>query len=543
MSERSRCRRPGWVWATGLLLLAASSPAWARASGLFACANPIALATPSVASNPAPAIMPTLYRWRGGRGDWSLGTHARVVIEPANAARLHDLAEQLAVDLRAVTGRRPRVVVSTRPHAGDIALGLAPCDSDAREVIGGEGYTLRIDAVAWLRANTAQGVFYASRSLLQMLSMDGAATGRHRRAPRGSALDFPRYRERAVLFDVGRKFAPLPFLEAYIRFMGWYKLNTLHLHLNDQVISADGKRWLSRSFRLKSDDPRFSGLLPRDGKFYTRADWARLEQVAADNGVHIVPEIDAPGHAGAFVLARPDLAYHGDRPAGGTLDPRLPGTLPYVESVWAAFLPWFRSGVVHIGGDEVNVNHGSIGMAVQVDFLNRLGRFLQARGKQVELWGSADFAPTLDRSFVIQRWINWGPEAKINWGRLGFAWTESYGDWYVVPYGPDYFNPRGLKGAALYDGWDTRSAADAPGPYAPDGGQISVWNDKAMRDYSYAGMVNALIKQAIPAAGQVFWRGKAIGRDGRVVDYPALQSRVRVLQYGPRVRAFAGEAW
>lgn len=529
-----------WAWAAGAVLLLACSPAWAQTSaGLFACDTPMPQA--SATANPPPPIVPTLYRWRGGQGDWTLGAQARIVVEPANAGALRGLAVRLASDLRTVTGLRPRVVVSARPRAGDIALGLAPCRLDAREAIGGEGYTLRIDKVAWLRANTAHGVFYATRSLLQMLTMDGRGAGRHRDAPRGYALDFPRYRERAVMFDVGRKFAPVPFLEAYIRFMGWYKLNTLHLHLNDQVESADGKRWLARSFRLKSDDPRFAGLVPKDGQFYTRADWAALERVAADNGVHIVPEIDAPGHAGAFVLARPDLAYHGDEPAGGTLDPRKPGTLPYMESVWAEFLPWFHSGTVHIGGDEVDINHGHISTAAQVDFLNRLGRFLEAHGKQVEVWGSVAFAPTLDRSFVIQRWINWGPEAKVNWGRLGFEWTESYGDWYIVPLGPKYFNPDGLKGAALYDGWDTRTPADAPGRYAPDGGQISVWNDNGTQNYTYAKTINDLLKDAIPAAGQMFWRGKAHGRDGQVLGYAVLQRRVQVLQYGPRVHLFAGD--
>ncbi|NII11221.1 family 20 glycosylhydrolase [Oleiagrimonas sp. C23AA] len=542
MIDRPGHRRHCIGWLAGVTMLVISGPALAKVggSGLLSCAGD-ALPTPSASAQPAPATMPSLQHWQGGQGYWTLTAHTRIVVEPAHQHALRALAAKLSDDLVTVTGRRPAVRVSARPRPGDIALGLAPCRFDQRQAIGGEGYTLRASRVLWLRANTARGDFYATRSLLQMLSMDASDHARHRRVPHGYALDFPRYSERAVMLDVGRKFAPVPFLKAYLRFMGWYKLNTLHLHLNDQVQSEDGKRWLSRAFRLKSDDPRFAALVPADGKFYTRQDWESLEKVAAANGVRIVPEIDAPGHAGAFVMARPDLAYHGDQPGGGTLDPRKPGSLAYVESVWSQFLPWFHSALVHIGGDEVNINHGTLSTAIQVDFLNRLGHFLQRRGKQVELWGSADFAPTLDHSFVIQRWINWGQEAKVNWGREGFQWTESYGDWYIVPLGPKYFNPHGIQGKVLYDGWDSRTAADTPGRFGPDGGQICVWNDLGTRDYTYAGTVHDLLKGAIPAAGQVFWSDKARAPDGHVLDYAPLQQRVRVLQYGPRVHAFADD--
>jgi hexosaminidase len=353
-------------------------------------------------------------------------------------------------------------------------------------------------------------------------------------------VDFPRYRERSVMLDVGRKFADVTFLQNYMRFMGWYKLNTLHLHLNDQVLSDDKKSWLSRAFRLKSDNPAFAGLVPADGHYYTRKDWNTLERTAAANGVTIVPEIDTPGHAGAFVLARPDLAYPGDVPAGGTLDPANPRTLDYVESVFTEFLPWFRSSVVHIGGDEVNVNGGKVSVTAQVDYLNKLGRFLQQHGKQVEIWGSADMASGLDKSFVIQRWINWGDEAKINWGDRGFTWVESFGDWYVVPFGPSYFNPNGLRGDTLYDGWNKRLPADINASNGPVGGQIAVWNDKGTMDYNYATTVNDLLKDAIPAAGQLFWRGQAEDDAGKHLDYDALRQSTQLLQYGPDVSLFKG---
>jgi hexosaminidase len=488
--------------------------------------------------NHEPSVMPTLHRWQGGVGRWHFTHESRIVMEPGSASTLRPLANKLAYDVAEISGTHPAVVIADVAHKGDIALSLAPCGDKANQEIGGEGYTLRVGQAALLRANTVNGVFYATRTLLQMMTMDGQASGAHRSALRGYTLDFPRYDERAVMFDVGRKFASVAFLENYIRFMGWYKLNTLHLHLNDQVGVKGQNTWLSRSFRLKSDNPAFRNLIPADGEYYTRHDWNRLEAVAAANAVHIVPEIDTPGHAGAFVIARPDLAYKMGSPRGGVLDPTEPATLAYIESVWAQFLPWFHSRVVHIGGDEVNSgNGGSVSIAEQVNYQNRLGQFLEAHGKSVEVWGNTiKFVGALDHSFVIQRWHTWNSADPVNWGKAGFEWTQSSDTWYIVP--TEY----GLQGgsAALYEDWN-HDPENNPGPYAPRGGQICVWNDHGNRDYNYRDTINVLLKDVIPAAGQTFWRGKARADDGHVVSYALLQTRAKTLQYGPEVIMFKND--
>ncbi|RAO78235.1 hypothetical protein CA260_10565 [Dyella jiangningensis] len=488
-------------------------------------------------ANAAPRVIPTLQRWQGEAGSWTLDRHARLLLEPSHARELGPMASRLAEDIASVAGVKVAVSIGGLAGPRDIVMRLPPC-GDVSPLIGREGYTLDIDDHVTLCANADAGMFYAGRTLLQMLVLDGRKDETHRALPRGRAVDVPRYRERSVMLDVGRKFADVAFLQDYIRFMGWYKLNTLHLHLNDQVLSDDKKSWLSRNFRLRSDNPAFATLQSTDGRYYTRKDWEALERTAAANGVTIVPEIDTPGHAGAFVLARPDLAYAEDSPAGGTLDPANPHTLAYVESVFAEFLPWFRSDVVHIGGDEVNVNGGKVSVNDQIDYLNKLGRFLQQRGKRVEIWGSADMASRLDKSFVIQRWINWGDEAKTNWSDRGFTWVESFGDWYVVPFGPSYFNPAGLRGDALYEGWSKRLPAERHASTGPVGGQIAVWNDKGTMDYDYATTVNALLKDAIPAAGQLFWCGEAKDETGKRVEYPVLRQSIESLQYGPGVSLF-----
>ncbi|MHC1479443.1 beta-N-acetylhexosaminidase [Frateuria aurantia] len=508
---------------------------------LFACHMPQTQSRPAVMASPPPRTVPGLRSWQSGTGWWQASAATRIVLEPASAASLRATAQDLATDIAGLTGHRPAVVTGSALRSGDIGISLSPCDASVSSRLGPEGYQLDIGQAVLVRANDARGAFYAGRSLLQMLML--SASPAVPRIPQGTALDYPRYRERAVMFDVGRKFASVAFLQSYIRFMGWYKLNTLHLHLNDQVQSRDGSRWLSASFRLRSDDPAMAALAPPDGQAYSREDWELLERTAAANGVSIVPEIDVPGHAGALVRARPDLAYHGDHPAGGTLDPDNPETLSYVESVFDYFLPWFRGPVIHIGGDEVNVNHGKVSVASQVHFINALAAHLQHRGKRVEVWGSAEFASMLDHRLIIQRWINWGEEAKINWGQQGFTWTESYGDWYVVPDGPSYFNPKGLSGDRIYRDWDHETPADASLADGPSGGQIAVWNDRGDESYDYPHGVHPLIRDAIPAIGQIFWRGQEQLPSGELRPYADFRPALARLQYGPGVVAAELGPW
>jgi hexosaminidase len=82
--------------------------------------------------------------------------------------------------------------------------------------------------------NNTTSIFYATRTLLRMLSLDGKPAKAHQTVKQGYAIDYVHYPERSVMFDVGRKFADKEFVKNYIKFMGWYKLNRLHMHLNEQ---------------------------------------------------------------------------------------------------------------------------------------------------------------------------------------------------------------------------------------------------------------------------------------------------------------------
>ncbi|MGS0893794.1 family 20 glycosylhydrolase [Burkholderia stagnalis] len=503
------------------------------ATGAFAC-SAAELAGTVAGTNAAPAVVPTLHAWKGGTGTLMLTSNSRIVVD---STTLSPVANKLAADLLAVSGLRLPVVTGNAANAGDIVLSLSPCGAATTTAIGTEGNTVYADRAVVLRATTANGVFYATRTLLQMLTLDGKPAGGHASVAKGFAVDYPAYRERSIMFDVARKFATKDFLLQYMKFMSWYKLNTLHLHLNDFATDANGKTVVS--FRLKSSDPAFQGPLSDDGLYYTGQDWADLEAEAAADGITIVPEFDTPGHSQAFGKVRPDLAD-----ASGFLDPTKPGTLAYVESVFNQFLPWFKSDRIHIGGDEVS----DFSAAQIVPYLNNLSAFLQGKGKTVQTWGDQNYLTAynpqlttgLDKSVWIQRWINWGTEASINYKQAGYTWTDSYGDWYIVPFGPSYFNPNGLSGTTVYDNWFTKPQTNST-QYPPIGGQLAVWNDNgASKTYSYETDVHALLKDALPAAGQVYWSGQQRDASGAVVPYSTVGANLATLGYGPGATGLAG---
>ena len=253
------------------------------------------------APNPAPEVVPALREWSGGSGTFELSAQSRIVVE---SRALAGAAEMLRDDLEAVSGLDVRVVDSALARAGDVVLARG-------SGLGREGYRLEIGDRVTI-AGAEAGVFYGAQTVLEILR----ATPGHRTLPRGEARDWPRFRERGYLLDVGRKYWSPDFIAQTIREMAYLKLNTLHLHFTDH-----------NAFRLVSD--RFPYLAAP--KAYTRADIRRFEEVARRHHVMLIPEIEMPSHASAILQAHPELGFECASIGNGT----LPGTVrgaPYGTS-------------------------------------------------------------------------------------------------------------------------------------------------------------------------------------------------------------------
>lgn len=454
--------------------------------------------------NPAPRVIPSLREWQGGSGFFTLSSVSRIAVDPAFTAQLENTAQVFQNDLFAVTGHTLTVVSTASPAVGDFFLTLNTSDPG----IGNEGYLFQVDDTVVIRAHTATGVFYGTRTALQILLQDPTKT----HIPKGIARDYPQYAERGFMLDVGRKFFSISSLEDYVKFMAWYKMNDFHLHFNDnEPGGGDSPDWMHKyaAFRLNSD--RFPGLAARDGS-YSRQDIRELQDVARAYAVTITPEIDAPAHDLAFTQYRPDLAC--PNASKEFLDLNNPNTYTFMDAIWNEFLPWFDSKQVDIGADEYSPMYAD----QYRQFINFYDAYLSSKGKTIRMWGSLTEMPgnvKVDTNIVIDDWNNgWAnPRDMLH---QGYAIINANDDLlYIVPkagYYHDYLNTQ-----MLYEHWEPYifSFSD-PGLNLQSGdprllgGMFSEWNDKLGSVISDAD-VYARVKPAMQTLSQKLWSDAAAG--------------------------------
>lgn len=314
------------------------------------------------------------------------------------------------------------------------------------------------------------------------------------------------------MLDVGRRFFTPDFIRTYITLMGWFKLNELQLHLNDNEIKAPDGDWskAQAAFRLRSGNPALAGLAAEDGS-YSREEWDSFEDLAAAHGVTIIPEIDAPGHARAFVALRPELGLDGGN--SDHLDLSKPESTAFVKEVFTEFVPWFRGPDVHVGTDEYTADPQLYRV-----FFNEMAAHVRSLGKQPRAWGSATRmtgdAEGYDRDVIINSWNNgwYGPTEAV---RDGYRFINTNDDLlYIVPFA-DYYHGEGLDGRWLYDHWEPHVFADGQTVEPPYRGQLlgamsAVWNDLVHASYTEAD-VHRMVEPTFGLLAQKMWTGATPG--------------------------------
>ena len=462
---------------------------------------PLHLLSPTLFfSNAAPPVVPALREWHGSSGNFVLGARSQIILDPAFADQLQATAQAFQQDLFSETGRGLPVVVGSNPGSDNFFLTLQTRDSG----IGAEGYLFDVDASVTLNALTPTGVFYGTRTILQILR----AAPDHASIPKGYARDYPMYKERGFMLDVGRKFVPLDMLEDYVRLMSWYKFNDFQLHFNDNALNAGTKPdWQHEYAAFRLNSPAFPGLAARDGS-YTEQQIRELEQVAAAYHVTITPEIDTPAHALALTQYRPKLAS--PKYSKEFLNLNNPATYTFVDSLWKTFLPWFTAPQVNMGMDEYDPRDAD----KYRQYINHYDDLLRQAGKTARMWGSLSEMRSkvqVNPDIVIEDWDNtWANP--VDMARQGFQIINANDNLlYIVPHA-NYFHDF-LDTRLLYTSWDPSifSLKDPalnlqPGDPHLLGATFAVWNDKLGNVVSDAD-ITARIETALPVVGEKMWTG------------------------------------
>lgn len=172
-------------------------------------------------------------------------------------------------------------------------------------------------------------------------------------------LDFPAFKLRGYLHDVGRSFISIDELKREIDLLSRFKINTFHWHL------TENQAWrfaIDKFPQLTADS--VTTRLP--GKYYTPEECRELEAYAAERGVIVIPEIDMPGHSAAFRRAM----GHSMQTDEGVEELKT-----IIESVADAFP---LAPYLHIGGDEERITYPN--------FLETMMDKVHSTGKMVIVW-------------------------------------------------------------------------------------------------------------------------------------------------------------
>ena len=445
--------------------------------------------------NPKPQVVPSILQWEGGQGEYKLGDTVGVYFGGLNAERQAIILE----DLRDVLGKEVQIVDREK---ADIEFVVVPGEKKKNYDNQAEAYRLRTDESGiTVSAVSGKGLFWGSRTVLQILKQTGGSV------PYGIAYDVPRYEVRGVLFDIARTPYTLKDLRDVVDAMAWYKMNDLHLVINNNYIFLeeyvkDGHDPLKEAytaFRLESNMVGANGQkLTAEDVYFTKKEFRALIDYAKLRGVNIVPEFDTPGHALSFTKVRPDLIYQGPMNHPGRrsdhIDAGNPETLKFVGEVLDEYLlpdaamgnkPVLDGCVIHVGADEF---YGEA--EVYRKYADGLLKHVKSRGFTPRIWGSLTHKPgkTKVESEGVQMnlWSShW--QDPIEAMNDGFKLINTNdGHLYIVPFANYYRMDKNHKW--VYNNWRPNYVGNAHIPAGhPNliGATFAIWND--MTDLKHSG--------------------------------------------------------
>lgn len=409
--------------------------------------------------NPKPDVVPQIREWKGAQGDFYLSDHSRLVLSDE---RLEESAEVIAEYFKEMLGRDIQIVVD-QPLTGDIYL----CLTEQSE-LGNEGYAIEIGDIVTVTAPTDTGILYAGTTLTQILYQDQA----HQKLPRGIMRDYPEYEVRSCMIDVARMYIPLDYLEEITRYMAYFKLNEIHVHVNDNGGEQE------YAFRLESKKyPEINSNLPAD-QIYTQEDYKRYQTEMQKYGIDVITEIDTPAHSGFVNLYDKSLMLDSSH-----IDVRKPAAITFVKSLLDEYLdgddPVVKSKKFHIGTDEYPAEYAEAARA----YMDELIDYVNQKGYDTRMWGSLGGAYGLDGNTEVSTnaVAHYWSSAYSSFTEMLDAGYPCINNWglllYVVP---GLINDH-LNVASIYDAWEVNELEGgltvAKSSPLMMGAEASLWHD------------------------------------------------------------------
>lgn len=249
-----------------------------------------------------------------------------------------------------------------------------------------EGYKLNITANAInITAASPTGVIRAAQTL-QQLAEGYADTGEPAALEALSMTDWPAFKVRGWMQDVGRSFLSVDELKKEIDLYARFKVNVFHWHLTEKI----GWRFEVKAYPQLTS---YTNGVRYPGQYYTQEQCKEVEAYAAERGITVIPEIDMPGHSDVFKNA---MGFDMQTDEGKK-------ALKVILKEAAEVFP--KAPYIHIGGDEVTIKDG---------FLEEMTDFVRnTLGRKVVLWNKLNNkAVTKDIADMTQMWATSGTAVK-----------------------------------------------------------------------------------------------------------------------------------
>ena len=447
--------------------------------------------------NPKPFVVPELKTWSGAEGQTALS--GRIVVKNA---KLKAVAAALAADYKEMFGKE-LTIVNGATKGGDVVLSLKK-----DKALGDEGYTMNVGSAVEITAATERGAFWATRTLLQI-----AEQHKDGNLPKGKTTDVPEYKLRGFMIDCGRKFIPMSYLRDLAKIMAYYKMNTLQVHLNDngfrQYFGGDWNK-TQAAFRLECDT--YPGLTAKDGS-YSKQEFIDFQKLAEQNGVEVIPEIDAPAHSLAFTQYKNEI---GSKEYGmDHLDLFNPKTYKFMDGLWKEYIggknPVFIGKRVHIGTDEYSNAKKDVVEKFR-EFTDHYIKYVESFGKQAVVWGALTHAngdtKVKNKGVLMDIWYN-GYADPVEMKKQGYKLVSiPDGLVYIVPAAGYYYDY--LNCQYLYEHWTPavigNKTFEENDPMI-EGGMFAVWNDHAGNGISTKD-VHHRVYPALQTLAVKCWTGK-----------------------------------
>ncbi len=218
-----------------------------------------------------------------------------------------------------------------------------------------EAYRLLVDGkTITIEAISTQGVYWAMQTLGQLKKK----SGRNLFFRGCTIVDWPAFRVRGFMQDVGRSYISLEELKREIAILSQYKMNVFHWHLTEN----QAWRLESKIFPMLNDSINMTRM---PGKFYTLEEAKDLVAFCKAHQVLLIPEIDMPGHSAAFIRA----FRHDMQSVEG---------MKILKLLMDEVCDTFDVPYLHIGTDEVKFTN--------LSFVPEMVNYIRAKGKKVISW-------------------------------------------------------------------------------------------------------------------------------------------------------------